>query len=205
MLSILKNYFLLIAFLVIPCRANAETNPHLFIDSKAQEMVQVLKINSELFYSDRDAYENEIKVIFEPIIDFRRVSALVMGKSYYVAATKKERAEFIEIFKNSLLDTYSETLAQWQDQKIVTDIPDDMVFENQVSVRQNLYTSSSVYPIKYTLRKQGDDWKIINIVVNGVNLGLTFRNQFRALADSNNGDMNKTIQSWVSDAGAFDE
>ena len=168
-------------------------------------MVQVLKINSELFYSDRDAYENEIKVIFEPIIDFRRVSALVMGKSYYGAATKKERAEFIEIFKNSLLDTYSETLAQWQDQKIVTDIPDDMVFENQVSVRQNLYTSSSVYPIKYTLRKQGDDWKIINIVVNGVNLGLTFRNQFRALADSNNGDMNKTIQSWVSDAGAFDE
>ena len=205
MLSILKNYFLLIAFLVIPCGANAETNPHLFIDSKAQEMVQVLKINSELFYSDRDAYENEIKVIFEPIIDFRRVSALVMGKSYYVAATKKERSEFIEIFKNSLLDTYSETLAQWQDQKIVTDIPDDIVFENQVSVRQNLYTSSSVYPIKYTLRKQGDDWKIINIVVNGVNLGLTFRNQFRALADSNNGDMNKTIQSWVSDAGALDE
>ena len=41
-------------------------------------------------------------------------------------------------------------------------------------------------------------------VVNGVNLGLTFRNQFRALADSHGGDMNQTIASWVSDAG-FDE
>ena len=167
-------------------------------------MVQVLKENNELYYIDKDAYEDQIKVIFEPIIDFRRVSALVMGKKYYVAASKSERLEFIEVFKNSLLDTYSETLAQWQDQKIVTLFPDEEIFANQVNVKQNLYTSSSVYPIKYTVRRVGDEWKIINIVVNGVNLGLTFRNQFRALADSNNGNISKTISYWVSDAG-FDE
>ena len=203
MFTILKNYFLSISIL-FSLNISAEINPHEFIDSKAQEMVQVLKDNNELFYSDKDAYENKIKIIFEPIIDFRRVSALVMGKKYYSASTKDQRSRFIEIFKDSLLDTYSETLAQWQDQKIVTIFPKDTQFTNQVSVKQNLYTSSSVYPIKYTLRKDGNEWKIINIVVNGVNLGLTFRNQFRALADNNNGDINLTIASWVSDAG-FDE
>ena len=203
MFTILKNYFLSISIL-FSLNISSEINPHEFIDSKAQEMVQVLKENNELFYSDKDAYENKIKIIFEPIIDFRRVSALVMGKKYYVASTKDQRSRFIEIFKDSLLDTYSETLAQWQDQKIVTIFPKDTQFTNQVIVKQNLYTSSSVYPIKYTLRKDGNEWKIINIVVNGVNLGLTFRNQFRALADNNNGDMNLTIASWVSDAG-FDE
>ena len=203
MFTILKNYFLSISIL-FSLNISSEINPHEFIDSKAQEMVQVLKDNNELFYSDKDAYENKIKIIFEPIIDFRRVSALVMGKKYYVASTKGQRSRFIEIFKDSLLDTYSETLAQWQDQKIVTIFPKDTQFTNQVSVKQNLYTSSSVYPIKYTLRKDGNEWKIINIVVNGVNLGLTFRNQFRALADNNNGDINLTIASWVSDAG-FDE
>jgi len=204
MLSILKNYFLFIVILLSSADVMSEINPHEFIDSKAQEMVQTLKENSDLFYTDKDAYENKIKVIFEPIIDFRRVSALVMGKKYYVASTKDQRSEFIEVFKNSLLDTYSETLAQWQDQKIVTYFPDSLEYEKQVNVKQNLFTSSSVYPIKYTVRKDGDEWKIINIVVNGVNLGLTFRNQFRALADSHDGDMNQTIASWVSDAG-FDE
>jgi phospholipid transport system substrate-binding protein len=204
MLSILKNYFLFIVILLSSVDVMSEINPHEFIDSKAQEMVQALKENSDLFYTDKDAYENKIKVIFEPIIDFRRVSALVMGKKYYVASTKDQRSEFIEVFKNSLLDTYSETLAQWQDQKIVTHFPDSLEYEKQVNVKQNLFTSSSVYPIKYTVRKDGDEWKIINIVVNGVNLGLTFRNQFRALADSHDGDMNQTIASWVSDAG-FDE
>ena len=204
MLPRLKSYFLSIFVLAISLDIFAEINPHEFIDGKAQEMVNVLKKNNELFYSDKDAYENKIKVIFEPIIDFRRVSALVMGKKYYVASSKEQRRQFIEVFKDSLLDTYSETLAQWQDQNIITVFPENYKYEKQVNVKQNLYTSSSVYPIKYTLRRDGDEWKIINIVVNGVNLGLTFRNQFRALADSNNGDMDLTIASWVSDAG-FDE
>ncbi|MFL2726215.1 MAG: phospholipid-binding protein MlaC [Gammaproteobacteria bacterium] len=204
MLPRLKSYFLSIFILAISLDALSEINPHEFIDGKAQEMVNVLKKNNELFYSDKDAYENKIKVIFEPIIDFRRVSALVMGKKYYVASSKEQRRQFIEVFKDSLLDTYSETLAQWQDQNIITVFPENYKYEKQVNVKQNLYTSSSVYPIKYTLRRDGDEWKIINIVVNGVNLGLTFRNQFRALADSNNGDMDLTIASWVSDAG-FDE
>ena len=204
MLPRLKSYFLSIFVLAISLDVLSEINPHEFIDGKAQEMVNVLKKNNELFYSDKDAYENKIKVIFEPIIDFRRVSALVMGKKYYVASSKEQRTKFIQVFKDSLLDTYSETLAQWQDQKIITIFPENDKYEKQVNVKQNLYTSSSVYPIKYTLRRDGDEWKIINIVVNGVNLGLTFRNQFRALADSNNGDMDLTIASWVSDAG-FDE
>ena len=204
MLARLKSYFLSIFILAISLDVLSEINPHEFIDSKAQEMVNVLKKNNELFYSDKDAYENKIKVIFEPIIDFRRVSALVMGKKYYVASSKEQRRKFIEVFKDSLLDTYSETLAQWQDQNIITVFPENYKYEKQVNVKQNLYTSSSVYPIKYTLRRDGDEWKIINIVVNGVNLGLTFRNQFRALADSNNGDIDLTIASWVSDAG-FDE
>ena len=204
MLPRLKSYFLSIFILAISLDVLSEINPHEFIDSKAQEMVNVLKKNNELFYSDKDAYENKIKVIFEPIIDFRRVSALVMGKKYYVASSKEQRRQFIEVFKDSLLDTYSETLAQWQDQNIITVFPENYKYEKQINVKQNLYTSSSVYPIKYTLRRDGDEWKIINIVVNGVNLGLTFRNQFRALADSNNGDMDLTIASWVSDAG-FDE
>ena len=204
MLPRLKSYFLSIFILAISLDVLSEINPHEFIDGKAQDMVNVLKKNNELFYSDKDAYENKIKVIFEPIIDFRRVSALVMGKKYYVASSKEQRRQFIEVFKDSLLDTYSETLAQWQDQNIITVFPENYKYEKQVNVKQNLYTSSSVYPIKYTLRRDGDEWKIINIVVNGVNLGLTFRNQFRALADSNNGDMDLTIASWVSDAG-FDE
>jgi phospholipid transport system substrate-binding protein len=72
-------------------------------------MVQVLIENKDLFSKDREAYENKIKEIFDPMIDFRRVAASVMGKKYYQASSPQQRRDFVAIFRNSLLDTYSET------------------------------------------------------------------------------------------------
>ena len=37
--------------------------------------------------------------------------------------------------------------------------------------------------------------------MNGVNLGLTFRNQFQALANKNSNNIEETLKGWVSDAG----
>ena len=179
-----------------------ENNPYDFIDSNAQQMVLVLTKDAELFESDREAYEKKIKDIFEPMIDFRRVAASVMGKKYYLLATKEQRAEFVEIFKDSLLDTYAETLAQWGDSTISTKFEEDSFVEkNTVEVKQTLDTGSSKYPISYKLKKHEEGWKIINIIINGVNLGLTFRNQFQALAISHNEDIELTLKNWVSDAG----
>ena len=182
---------------------DSENNPYNFIDSNAQKMVLVLTKNAELFDSDREIYEQKIKDIFEPMIDFRRVAASVMGKKYYLLSTKEQRAEFVEIFKDSLLDTYAETLAQWGDSTISTKFENDYSYKEikTVEVRQTLDTGSSKYPISYKLRKDKEGWKIINIIINGVNLGLTFRNQFQALAISNNEDVESTLANWVSDAG----
>jgi len=198
-----KNYLFLFLILFSCAYINSEDNPFIYIDSNAQKMVTILKENSDLFLSDRELYENKIKEIFEPMIDFRRVAASVMGKKYYLLSTSTQREDFVEIFKDSLLDTYAETLAQWGDSTISTDFSSLKINDQikNIEVKQNLNTGSSDYPISYKLRKSQDGWKIVNIIINGVNLGLTFRNQFQALAISNNEDIESTINNWVSDAG----
>ena len=181
----------------------AEENPYVFIDDNAQLMVETLKNNKQLFSDDRDLFEDKIKEIFEPMIDFRRISASVMGKKYYTQASKAQRVEFVTIFKDSLLDTYAETLAQWDNQTINTIFLDysDSPELKKIEIRQELNTGDSIYPIIYKLRRTNESWAITNIIINGVNLGLTFRNQFRALADDYKGDVTLTIDNWVSDAG----
>lgn len=209
MLCTHKNFLFLFLFIFNNLLANEFIDdqnlrdPYNFIDSNAQKMVFVLTKNSELFETDRETYEQKIKDIFEPMIDFRRVAASVMGKKYYLLATKEQRAQFVEIFKDSLLDTYAETLAQWGDSTISTQFQDDFSYKElkTVEVKQTLDTGSSKYPISYKLRKDKEGWKIINIIINGVNLGLTFRNQFQALAISNNEKIESTLDNWVSDAG----
>ena len=203
MLHAHKNFFLLFLIIVISFQIKSEEDPFLFIDSNAQKMADVLTNESELFETDRLIYEDKIKEIFEPMIDFRRVAASVMGKKYYLMASTDQRADFVLIFKDSLLDTYAETLAQWGESTISTQFPPKNIAASiiNIEVRQTLDTGNSKYPISYKLKKTKDGWKIVNIIINGVNLGLTFRNQFQALAISYDEDIELTLKNWVSDAG----
>ena len=184
-------------------QGNDINNPEIYVDTKAQQMVSVIVNNQDLFKENPEDFKKLIKDIFEPMVDFRRVSALVMSKKYYLSATPEQRSAFIEIFKNSLLDTYSSTLAEWGDQEIVTMFSADIEFKKNVEVKQMLVTNSSEYPITYKLRLGKDGYKIINIVVNGVNLGLTFRNQFKALADKHDENIDAIISEWKSDANIY--
>tara|TARA_B100000902_G_scaffold399572_1_gene471094 strand:- start:150 stop:776 length:627 start_codon:yes stop_codon:yes gene_type:complete len=203
MLSAHKNFFLLFLLITISSEVKSDQDPFLFIDSNAQKMANVLTNESQLFETDRLIYEEKIKEIFEPMIDFRRVAASVMGKKYYLMSSKEQRSDFVLIFKDSLLDTYAETLAQWGDSTISTQFPAKKIDPSikNIEVRQTLDTGNSKYPISYKLKKTKDGWKIVNIIINGVNLGLTFRNQFQALAISHDEDIELTLKNWVSDAG----
>jgi len=197
----MKSIIVLAAFFFLHTAVFAELNPNQYIDSRAQAMVNVITSNQSLYASDPNQFKDKINTIFEPMVDFRRVGASVMGKKSYLTATKSQRAKFIAVFRTSLLDNYSSTLAQWGDQTIETIFPDKLVFNKTEDVNQNLITANSIYPITYKVRNDGNgNWLIINIIVNGVNLGLTFRNQFQALADEHNGNIDEIINSWTSDA-----
>jgi phospholipid transport system substrate-binding protein len=197
----LKSLTFILAIFCFHIDAIAESNPHQFIDSQAQEMVSIIRNNQALYSNEPELFKDKINTVFEPMVDFRRVGASVMGKKYYLAASKSQRLQFIESFKTSLLDTYSSTLAQWGDQKIVTIFPEASELKTTEDVQQNLITSSNIYPITYKVRKdKNGNWLIINIIVNGVNLGLTFRNQFQALAKEHNENIDEIIKHWTSDA-----
>ena len=203
MLHIHKNNFFLFLLILISVSMKSEEDPFMFIDINAQKMADVLVNNAELFEEDRTLYEDKIKEIFEPMIDFRRVAFSVMGKKYYLMATQDQRNEFVSIFKDSLLDNYASTLAKWGDSSITTIFPenDQLDFEKNIEVKQILDTGTSKYPISYKLRKNKAGCKIVNIIINGLNLGLTLRNQFQALALSSDEDIEITIKNWNSDFG----
>ena len=201
MKTTLKSLAFFLGILCFQINVVSASNPQQFIDSQAQEMVSIIRNNQELYAKDPQLFKDKINEVFEPMVDFRRVGASVMGKKYYLAASSSQRLQFIQSFKTSLLDTYSSTLAQWGDQKIITIFPEVSEFKKTEDVQQNLITSSNIYPITYKVRKdKNGNWLIINIIVNGVNLGLTFRNQFQALAKEHNENIDEIIEHWTSDA-----
>ena len=62
--------------------------------------------------------------------------------------------------------------------------------------------SSTTIPVTYqlVLDAQGQ-WKVRNVLLNGINLGLTFRNQFASTVEANRGNLDKAIANFVPSAG----
>ena len=132
-------------------------------------------------------------------MDFKRISRNVMGKHYKIAS-QDQRDKFHEIFKSTLLATYSKTLAEFKNEEIrIIPSLNSSNKPNREKVHLEIVTSTKIYPAFYDMYlNKKNQWKLINIVINGVNLGLTFRNQFYSLMKDQENDIDKVIDLWIA-------
>ena len=49
-------------------------------------------------------------------------------------------------------------------------------------------------------KNKSGEWKLINVVLNGVNLGKSFRDQFAQAMKQNDNNIDKVIATWAQKA-----
>ncbi|MCK7495569.1 MAG: ABC transporter substrate-binding protein [Comamonadaceae bacterium] len=65
--------------------------------------------------------------------------------------------------------------------------------EQAITDRKN-----QVYVVQYSLHRVKDGgWMVANAVVEGVNLGETYRSQFREAVENNKGDVDYVVDNWI--------
>ncbi|MNZ92715.1 Toluene tolerance, Ttg2 [compost metagenome] len=57
-------------------------------------------------------------------------------------------------------------------------------------------SSGAIYPVQYTMVNQAGNWRLRNVIINGINIGKLFRDQFAESMQKNGNDLEKTIASW---------
>ena len=177
---------------------SSQLSAHEYAERTHNDIIFIIKTKNNLYQENPELFTKEISDAFSPIVDFKRIARNVMGK-YIQQASKDQIDSFSKAFEKSLLDTYSSTLVEFKDEKINV-IKPTMAPKNKDKARVNIeiVTSSNVYPGRYSMyRDKKGDWKIINIEINGMNLGKIFRNQFYSLVEKNNGDIDLVIEKWA--------
>ena len=170
-----------------------------YVEKIHEDIVLVVRAKQDIYEENPEEFIKAISFALEPLVDFKRISRNVMGR-YYKDANKEQIEKFNKVFKASLLETYSKTLAEFKDEEIVvSSVVKKSPKGNREKVSLQIVTSTKVYPAIYDmyLNKQGQ-WKLINIVINGVNLGLTFRNQFYSLMEKEGNNLDVVIERWVT-------
>ena len=196
----LKQLLVLTIFIGNSLVITAESiSAHEHAERTHNNIILILQTRNALFEEDSELFIQEISNAFSPIVDFQRIARNVMGKHYKVS-TPSQRERFSEAFRTSLLNTYSKTLIEFKDEEIIVLPPKNKSNSpNKVKVDIEIITSSKSYPGVYSMYlDKNNEWKIINIVVNGINLGLTFRSQFYSLMEKNNNDISAVIDKWIA-------
>ena len=168
-----------------------------FIDDNAQYFLTVIKEEGSNFEDNLDDFKKKLKNILEPMVDVQLVSRLILNKAYK-SASQEQIYRFQERTKKLLLDTYVSTLLEFKDYEIFTNAKiktnKNKTFEIEIK-----FDSSSSYSFitKFTVyRNKGGELKIINIIIDCINLGLTFRNQFQGVLKKEGNNLDKAIESW---------
>ncbi|MCR8921562.1 ABC transporter substrate-binding protein [Dasania sp. GY-MA-18] len=203
--------------LMVNMAAAAPLTAHQTVEQTTEKVLALIDEANGYFEKDPQRFYQEIEVILDAVLDFDGFSRGVMGpyatREYYRQlgsdqareAFKGQVRRFSDVFKRGLVQTYAKGLLAFSGTK--TEVVPPAAGEDVsgvATVLQKIYGSAEKpYEVSYKMRQDKDGtWKIRNVTIEAVNLGLVYQGQFIAAAKRYQGDLDKVIDNWsVTPAG----
>jgi len=165
------------------------------VDDVTRQVIALIRDTQTREQVDVQAFKADIYELLNPRLDWVGFSRGVMGQ-HFQAATEVQRTGFVESVRVMLLDFYAAAMLRLQDQEIRVLMPKAPPSNlNRVNVNLEFVGSDGqAIPIVFYMRRtsEGAEWKLVNINLAGINLGLTWRNQFGRIMDVT-GDIDQAI------------
>ena len=118
----------------------------------------------------------ETKVL--PHFDFSRMAALALGREWKKASPEQKK-RLTEEFRTLLVRTYSNALTGYKNQTVVYKPFKMQAGEADVLVKTEVrQPGAQAIPLDYSLEKQGDGWKVYDVIVGGISLVTNYRESF---------------------------
>lgn len=168
----------------------------------ADGLIARLKADHAKLQNNPAAVKTIVRQNLDPYVDSQAFSRIVMGtyatNQYSTAA---QRAKFENNFRETLIENYGTAFAKFSNQTYTIRPYKETNSKNPV-VTIDFNNKGEKIPVSFQLADKGNQWKIRNINVSGIDLGLQFRNQFAATVKRNGGDLDKAIANFQPDAEA---
>ena len=206
MISILRRG-LSVLLAALPLLANAASTPsaHDLVQDTTTRLLADLAANKEKYKQSPNDFYNALNSIVGPVVDADGISRSIMTVKYSRKATPEQMVRFQENFKRSLMQFYGNALLEYNNQGItVSPAKDESGTRTSVDM-QVKGNNGAIYPVSYTLEKINDEWKVRNVIINGINIGKLFRDQFADAMQRNGNNLDKTIDGWAGEVAKAKE
>jgi phospholipid transport system substrate-binding protein len=200
MKKLIGSYLLLtlMSFTLASVASALEQNPDNIIASASERLLFTLNQERSQFKNNPQRLYSRVSNQMRPLSDFSSIARGVMG-SFYKTADAEQKRRFTTAFQQSLIRIFSNSLMSSKINNIkvvpVTNI-------NPASRKRNVSMIVSTaggdrFQVNYSMvRNAQNKWLIRNVILDGVNLGLTYRNQFKSEMNRSGNNLNHVIANW---------
>lgn len=154
------------------------TPPDVLVKNTATEVIDVIKKDKDIQAGDMKKIVALTEEKILPHFDFERMSRIVLGRNW-TKASKEQQTQFVNEFRTLLVRTYSSALAKYRNQTIEYKPLRAAPGDTDVTVKTEiLQPGGPAVPVDYALQKRDDEWKVYDVVIEGVSLVTNYRGQF---------------------------
>jgi phospholipid transport system substrate-binding protein len=171
------SLFLLI-LTIVPAPVRAEL-PRETIQAQVNRVLDVLRNAGEA----KSVKERKILSIVDEFFDYPELSKRTLA-NHWKAFTPEQQKEFTTLFGKLLANVYMDRIMQYSNEKVVFG-KETKLSENTVEIQSEILTQSKSVPLNYRMISNNKgEWKVYDVVVEGVSLVMNYRSQFREILSS---------------------
>lgn len=155
-----------------------------FIESLAQRALSFLDDDSLSQNQKRQAF----RYLLESSFDMDTIGRFSMGR-YWRASTVQQREEYLQLFRRMVVDVYSSRFSDYQGQKFI-------VRGARPDGRNDVLVASHIVPdqggqirIDWRVRYRNGQFRVVDVIVEGVSMSMTQRSDFSAVIQRGGGDV----------------
>ena len=191
-------FFILFIFSMVSFSGNEVEE---YVLEQHNKIFKFINDSENLLKEDRIKFLDGLEDALKDLIISNEISKRVLGKKNYLIATKKQKNDFDLKFKNTLFDTYSTALVEIDNANITID---SHVHPNErldlAIVKMSVSVSDTEFDLIYKMKKIEGKWRVIGIILDGIDLIAIFRKQFNKLLTDFDGNFDLAIQNWELDS-----
>ena len=163
----------LLLFLPLPALAVPSA-----IDQVRATVNQVLEVlrNKGL---DETARREQLRTLVRARFDFALMSQWTLG-TYWRQANPDQQQRFIGLYSDLLETSYLGKIEAYTDEKV--NFLSERVEDRRAEVETEIVTAQANIPLSYRLNLEGTEWKVYDVVIEGVSLVRTYRGSFGEIA-----------------------
>jgi phospholipid transport system substrate-binding protein len=186
----IRKIFVLLLILNLNAVYAKSVEPDVFVQSTVNRASAILTKSIS-----REDKMNELKLIAKDTVDIRGIGLYTLG-SFRKNLSENEKNEYSDLFENYFLKTFSSRLSEYTNPKI--EVKDKKVLNKNYTIVNSVLVGTSERPeVKIDWRiytKNVDNPLIRDLIIEGLSLVRTQKEEFASILNSNNGDINSLFK-----------